>query len=179
MNFQQPDNPGGDRDRRQTRKAANTLNPSRLNSLTSPLDDRQLAQLQAVLADLSPLQLAWVSGYLAASSGLTVAANQAPGAERAPEPGPTLTILYGSQTGNARAVAESLAGLARGRGIEPRLVRDAGGKPQNRRVVKRFGHASAIARRRAAGDYCATPNRSSRYSGLTSGRTASGQGMVS
>ncbi len=121
MNFQQPDNPGGDRDRRQTRKAANTLNPSRLNSLTSPLDDRQLAQLQAVLADLSPLQLAWVSGYLAASSGLTVAANQAPGTERVQEPGPTLTILYGSQTGNARAVAESLAGLARGRGIEPRL----------------------------------------------------------
>lgn len=98
------------------------MNPSRLNSLTSPLGDRQLAQLQAALADLSPLQLAWVSGYLAALSGLTVAAHQAPGVERAPEPGLTLTILYGSQTGNARAVAESLAGLVRGRGIEPRLA---------------------------------------------------------
>lgn len=97
------------------------MNPSRLNPLTSPLGDRQLAQLRAVLADLSPLQQAWVSGYLAASCGLTLAVSQTPGTEGASEPGPTLTILYGSQTGNARAVAESLAGLARGRGIEPRL----------------------------------------------------------
>ena len=103
------------------REAASTLNLSRLNALTSPLGDRQLAQLRAVLADLSPLQQAWVSGYLAASCGLTLATSQASETERVHEPGPALTILYGSQTGNARAVAESLAGLARGRGIEPRL----------------------------------------------------------
>jgi sulfite reductase (NADPH) flavoprotein alpha-component len=103
--------------------------------MTSPLDDRQLGRLQAALVDLSPLQMAWVSGYLAGLGGLTVAANQAPlserAVERAAETGPTLTILYGSQTGNARGVAESLVGLARTRGLEPRLSSMADYRPRD------------------------------------------------
>ena len=75
--------------------------------------------------------MAWISGYLAGLSGLTVAANQTPEAERAVATGPTLTILYGSQTGNARGVAESLAGLVRTRGIEPRLSSMADYRPRD------------------------------------------------
>jgi len=73
--------------------------------------------------------MAWVSGYLAGLGG--VAAVAQPAAQTATEPGPTLTILYGSQTGNARSVAESLAGLVRARGTEPRLVSMADYRPRD------------------------------------------------
>ncbi len=114
-------------------KATNPVNQLQLTPLTSPLDERQLARLQGAVADLTPLQVAWVSGYLAGLGALTLASNPKTGqlAEEAPEAGPTLTILYGSQTGNARAVAESLAGLVRARGTEPRLVSMADYRPRD------------------------------------------------
>ncbi|NEX20698.1 assimilatory sulfite reductase (NADPH) flavoprotein subunit [Thiorhodococcus mannitoliphagus] len=73
-----------------------------LNALTSPVDDQQLRALEIALKDLSPTQIAWVSGYLAGVSrdALTTAAT--------PTPAGTISLFYGSQTGNAKAVAERL-----------------------------------------------------------------------
>ncbi len=73
-----------------------------------PLNPEQLARLQAATTDLTPTQLAWVSGYF---WGVL---NQQPGAAamaEAPAPAaetPTITLLSASQTGNARRVAEAL-----------------------------------------------------------------------
>ena len=73
-----------------------------------PLNPEQLARLQAATNDLTPTQLAWVSGYF---WGVL---NQQPGAAAlaaAPAPAvetPTITLLSASQTGNARRVAEAL-----------------------------------------------------------------------
>lgn len=71
-----------------------------------PLNPEQLARLQAATTDLSPTQLAWVSGYF---WGML---NQQPGAvAAAPAPvaeTPSITLLSASQTGNARRVAEQL-----------------------------------------------------------------------
>lgn len=73
-----------------------------------PLNPEQLARLQAATTDLTPTQLAWVSGYF---WGVL---NQQPGAAAmaaAPAPAvetPTITLLSASQTGNARRVAEAL-----------------------------------------------------------------------
>lgn len=89
-----------------------------LTPLTSPLDEHQLAALRTALGGLSPLQIAWVSGYLA---GRGLDAQTLP-AQSAPATSSGLAILYGSQTGNCRGVAESLAALVRARGCEPRLV---------------------------------------------------------
>jgi len=71
-----------------------------------PLNPEQLARLQAATTDLTPTQLAWVSGYF---WGVL---NQQPGAAAA-TPAPvaettTITLLSASQTGNARRVAEAL-----------------------------------------------------------------------
>ena len=72
-----------------------------------PLNPEQLARLQAVTTDLTPTQLAWVSGYfwgvLNQQPGAAVA-TAAPAATEAP----TITLLSASQTGNARRVAEAL-----------------------------------------------------------------------
>lgn len=71
-----------------------------------PLNPEQLARLQAATTDLSPTQLAWVSGYfwgmLNQQPG-TLAATPAPVAEM-----PGITLISASQTGNARRVAEAL-----------------------------------------------------------------------
>ncbi len=71
-----------------------------------PLNPEQLARLQAATTDLTPMQLAWVSGYfwgtLNQQPGATVA-TPAPVAEM-----PGITLISASQTGNARRVAEAL-----------------------------------------------------------------------
>ena len=71
-----------------------------------PLNPEQLARLQAATTDLTPTQLAWVSGYFWGTL------NQQPGAAVAtPAPVaemPGITLISASQTGNARRVAEAL-----------------------------------------------------------------------
>ncbi|UYU31248.1 NADPH-dependent assimilatory sulfite reductase flavoprotein subunit [Siccibacter colletis] len=71
-----------------------------------PLNPEQLARLQAATTDLTPTQLAWVSGYF---WGVL---NQQPGAAAQAQPvaveTPGVTIISASQTGNARRVAEAL-----------------------------------------------------------------------
>lgn len=71
-----------------------------------PLNPEQLARLQAATTDLTPTQLAWVSGYfwgvLNQQSGAAVAV-PAQAAEV-----PSITLISASQTGNARRVAEAL-----------------------------------------------------------------------
>ena len=73
-----------------------------------PLNPEQLARLQAATTDLTPTQLAWVSGYFwgvlnQQPGAAAMAAAPAPAAET-----PTITLLSASQTGNARRVAEAL-----------------------------------------------------------------------
>ncbi|EFP2798273.1 NADPH-dependent assimilatory sulfite reductase flavoprotein subunit [Salmonella enterica] len=71
-----------------------------------PLNLEQLARLQAATTDLTPEQLAWVSGYfwgvLNPRSG-AVAVTPAPEGKM-----PGITLISASQTGNARRVAEAL-----------------------------------------------------------------------
>ena len=71
-----------------------------------PLSPEQMARLQAATTDLTPTQLAWVSGYFWG------ALNQQPGAAAvAPAQAaavPSITLISASQTGNARRVAEAL-----------------------------------------------------------------------
>ncbi|MEL0660203.1 assimilatory sulfite reductase (NADPH) flavoprotein subunit [Psychromonas arctica] len=83
-----------------------------LSALTSPLSESQLAQLQQATAGLDAVQTAWVSGYLAGVS-------QGPVTAAAPtqSAGQTLTILYASQTGNAKGVASQLAESAKAAGL--------------------------------------------------------------
>ncbi len=81
-----------------------------------PLDGLQLTRLQQAVEGLNSEQLAWASGYLAGLGAVQ------PAPERAANEAPVLTILYATQGGNARGVAESLAASASARGLAPRLV---------------------------------------------------------
>ena len=72
-----------------------------------PLNADQLARLQAATTDLSPTQLAWVSGYFWGMLNQQPGSAAAPVAQ-APAPAPAITVISASQTGNARRVAEQL-----------------------------------------------------------------------
>jgi len=89
------------------------------NNNSSALDVNQLAQLQQATQGYSQLQLAWASGYLAAKSESGQNAQLAPAAEIVAAK--TLTILYASQTGNAKGVAKQLAQSAETAGISVNL----------------------------------------------------------
>ncbi len=98
-----------------------------LPSIAAPLNDQQLGSLQQTVAGLSSQQLAWVSGYfwgLAQSQPQTASATapltQAVAAVAA-QPAGKLTIIFASQTGNAKGVAESLEQEAKAQGIDVAL----------------------------------------------------------
>jgi len=88
-------------------------------SIALPLDDAQAMQLHQAVAGLSQGQLQWVSGYVA---GLAAAAIQpdpaaALAASYSAESAESLTILYGSQTGNGQEIAAQLASSAGHKGL--------------------------------------------------------------
>ncbi|WP_281559474.1 assimilatory sulfite reductase (NADPH) flavoprotein subunit [Thalassomonas sp. RHCl1] len=92
--------------------------PKQRNLSQTMLDADQLASLQQTIGSYSPLQLAWASGYLAAKSEQSSVA-VLPAAQAAVSS--TLTILYVSQTGNAKGVAQQLAQSAEAAGITVNL----------------------------------------------------------
>ncbi|QPL53893.1 assimilatory sulfite reductase (NADPH) flavoprotein subunit [Vibrio navarrensis] len=107
-----------------TMSSGNTK-PKELAGLASPINDSQLNQLQQTISQLSPQQMAWVSGYfwglsqsqtLGASAPLTQAT-----ALTAAKPAGKLTIIFASQTGNAKGVAEALEHEAQAAGIAVQL----------------------------------------------------------
>ncbi len=91
--------------------------PGQKNLNQTMLDANQLASLQEAISTYTPLQLAWTSGYLAAKSesGSAVAVSAVAESAQAQQ---TLTILYSSQTGNAKGVAKKLAESAKAAGIQ-------------------------------------------------------------
>lgn len=90
-----------------------------LSAIASPLNDQQIGQLQQAAAELSPQQLAWISGYFWGLSQTQPAGQPAPASQpvAAVQPAGKLTIIYASQTGNAKGVAEALKSEAEAEGV--------------------------------------------------------------
>jgi sulfite reductase (NADPH) flavoprotein alpha-component len=99
------------------------------------LSAQQWEQIDALAASLSPRQALWLSGYFAGvESAREAALLDAPKASVAPPeasapaaatPARTLTILFGTETGNSAALARSAAAEAKKLGLEA-VVADMG-----------------------------------------------------
>jgi sulfite reductase (NADPH) flavoprotein alpha-component len=72
------------------------------SGLTAGLNENQWSQINQATATLNPQQLTWLSGYLA---GLAQAVQPAVLPQLDSSTAKFLTILYGSQTGNAKSIA--------------------------------------------------------------------------
>ena len=108
-----------------------SLNQNSANT-NSVLDANQLTSLQQTIIGLSPLQLAWASGYLAAKS-------EQDGTQLAPvAAAKILTILYASQTGNAKGVAKKLAESAKAAGITVNFKNVSEYKPKSLKSETHF-----------------------------------------
>jgi sulfite reductase (NADPH) flavoprotein alpha-component len=89
---------------------------------TAPFGDQERAHLDAALGAATPIQRAWLAGFLA---GLDAAAGQS-GAAVAPAAPPKaaepLTILFASESGNSEKLASDVGKLARKQGFKPKIV---------------------------------------------------------
>ena len=105
------------------------MNNLAAGNIELPLNNEQSTRLQNAVSGLSATQLQWVSGYVAGlADGGTVSNSPAVNAESADN---TLTILFGSQTGNGKAIAEALSEQARDKGFATNLVSLADYKSTN------------------------------------------------
>ncbi len=97
--------------------------------LLSPLSEDKLALLARLSEGLDADSLHWVSGYVAgvaaAQRRIPLAAAVALPVAASPDAASPhrLTIVYGSQTGNAKRLAETLAHNAEAAGLQVRLLR--------------------------------------------------------
>jgi sulfite reductase (NADPH) flavoprotein alpha-component len=107
---------------------------------TSPLNAQQAQQLTSLIETLTPMQVTWISGYL---SGINASA--ATGEVAAPQQGmpaaqgdasEPLTILYGSQTGNAEDIAETLRERAEAAGLNATVYDMLDYKPKDLKKEK-------------------------------------------
>lgn len=107
------------------------MNELAADRLAPPLTDERRAWLESAVAGLSGEQLSWASGYLAGMAVARRPANQAAPVSTVapPEAQMRLTILYGSQTGNGRRIAEGMQAEAAARGLVSRVVSMAEYRP--------------------------------------------------
>ncbi|MDN5850238.1 MAG: assimilatory sulfite reductase (NADPH) flavoprotein subunit [Nitrococcus sp.] len=88
----------------------------------SPLNAEQAAQLNQLLLTLHSDQMAWISGYLAGLAAGGGAANALVAEASATEQLPEITILFGSETGNAQGIAKLVAERAQVRGFQANVA---------------------------------------------------------
>jgi sulfite reductase (NADPH) flavoprotein alpha-component len=108
---------------------------------TSPLNAEQVEQLNRLIETLTPMQATWISGYLVGlNASVSEGAVQQPQSQAiaAPAAGEaaTLTILYGSETGNAEGVSEDLKAAAEAKGFAVSLYDMGDYKPKGLKKEK-------------------------------------------
>ena len=110
------------------------------------LTDSQWALVNQVTATLNSQQLTWLSGYLAGLSQTGQSAQVVPSSVASDK---SLTILYGSQTGNAKSVAMEFKALLEAKNIPVSLLNMADYKAKQ---LKAESHLVIIASTHGEGD---------------------------
>jgi sulfite reductase (NADPH) flavoprotein alpha-component len=90
-----------------------------------PLPDAKAGDLARLVEGLDSASLWWLSGYAAglAHQNTTVARAVSGALAKEPANVPRLSVVYGSQTGNAKRLAEQFAQKAEAAGLQVRLIR--------------------------------------------------------
>jgi len=122
---------------------------SKLQSSPSPLNEVQVNKISEAIRDLSPSQIQWVSGFLAGVASLDAGINVDPSGVEESTAQPTVTVLFGSQTGNASGIAEQLHILLEATGAKAKLVNLADYNP---RQLKNETHIALVISTQGEGD---------------------------
>ncbi|MBX9975022.1 assimilatory sulfite reductase (NADPH) flavoprotein subunit [Cytobacillus firmus] len=111
-----------------------------LQVMNSPFNQEQAELLNRLLPTLTETQSLWLSGYLAAIQSSSLQA--APAVEERPAPAAApaipkeVTILFGSQTGNAQNLAKKAGKTLEERGFQVTVSAMSDFKPNNLKKVK-------------------------------------------
>lgn len=111
-----------------------------LQVMNSPFNQEQTELLNRLLPTLTETQSLWLSGYLAAIQSSSLQA--APAVEERPAPAAVraipkeVTILFGSQTGNAQNLAKKAGKTLEERGFQVTVSAMSDFKPNNLKKVK-------------------------------------------
>ena len=87
---------------------------------TAPFAEEEIDLLNRVVGTASPIQRAWLAGFLAgidASGGMLAPQPAAPA-----RPAEPLTIVYASESGNSEKLAGDIAKAARKSGLKPIII---------------------------------------------------------
>jgi sulfite reductase (NADPH) flavoprotein alpha-component len=106
---------------------------------TAPFADDEIESLNRVVGTATPVQRAWLAGFLAgldAQPGGVAANDLAPAA--APQKAEPLTVLYATESGNSEKLAGDVAKAARKLGFKPALVDMADLEVASLKDVKRL-----------------------------------------
>ncbi|ACL56793.1 diflavin oxidoreductase [Methylobacterium nodulans] len=100
------------------------MSRSALLPRTAPFGDAERAHLDAALGAATPIQRAWLAGFLAGldAAAIAPAAAEQPQAAAPPRAAEPLTVLFASESGNSEKLAGDVAKLARKSGFKPKVV---------------------------------------------------------
>ncbi|MEH7325441.1 assimilatory sulfite reductase (NADPH) flavoprotein subunit [Cytobacillus firmus] len=111
-----------------------------LQVMNSPFNQEQTELLNRLLPTLTETQSLWLSGYLAAVQSSSLQAAPAVEERRAPAAVPSIpkevTILFGSQTGNAQNLAKKAGKTLEEKGFQVTVSSMSDFKPNNLKKVK-------------------------------------------
>ncbi|URT73389.1 assimilatory sulfite reductase (NADPH) flavoprotein subunit [Cytobacillus firmus] len=111
-----------------------------LQVMNSPFNQEQTELLNRLLPTLTETQSLWLSGYLAAIQSSTLqaapAVEERPASAAAPAIPKEVTILFGSQTGNAQNLAKKAGKTLEERGFQVNVSAMSDFKPNNLKKVK-------------------------------------------
>ncbi|MFP7296622.1 assimilatory sulfite reductase (NADPH) flavoprotein subunit [Neobacillus niacini] len=110
-----------------------------LQVMNSPFNQEQAELLNRLLPTFTESQKVWLSGYLAGAASAPLASVLGvPSGQVTSEgtPSKEITILYGSQTGNARGLAKKASSTLEGKGFQVTVSAMNDFKPNNIKKVK-------------------------------------------
>jgi len=107
----------------------------KLQVINSPFNEEQVKLLNELLPNLTGEQKIWLNGYLSAPLA-TIATNVVEEAKLSVAPTTkTVTLLYGSQTGNSQGLAEKYAAALKANNVEVTVTSLAKFKPNNLKKI--------------------------------------------
>ncbi|MCQ6276882.1 assimilatory sulfite reductase (NADPH) flavoprotein subunit [Bacillus sp. V3B] len=117
-----------------------------LQVMNSPFNQEQAELLNRLLPSLTESQRVWLSGYLAASLSVSQSSaaletpvaleGQLPAESTGKAVSKEVTILYGSQTGNAQGISENAGKTLEGRGFQVTVSSMNDFKPNNLKKIQ-------------------------------------------
>src|SRR5581483_10870022 len=87
---------------------------------TAPFAEEEIDLLNRVVGVASPIQRAWLAGFLAGLDSAHAATEPQPAAPA--QPAEPLTIVFATESGNSETLAANMAKAARKMGLKPSVV---------------------------------------------------------